>query len=250
MAFFSRAGSILRQAAASRQIINVELSSSKPKASIFQAIRCFSSEGSSKLFIGGLSWGTDEDQLREAFSKYGQIVDAKVIVDRETGRSRGFGFVTYNSSEEAASAIQALDGQALHGRNVRVNYATERAPRNNFGGGGGYGGGYNSGYGGGGYGGGGYRNDNYGGGNYGPPSGNYGGGNDGGYGGNFGGASAGGYGNNTGAYGEVAGDVGNSFAGTGEGSGLEGGADFEFGKGSQTGNDRDEEDDGDLVKRA
>ncbi|GLU22563.1 hypothetical protein SLE2022_386290 [Rubroshorea leprosula] len=243
MAFLSKVANILRQTA-SNQIINAELSSSKSKASIFQAIRCFSSMASSKLFVGGLSYGTDDYQLKEAFSKYGQVIEARVIVDRETGRSRGFGFVTYTSSEEASSAIQALDGQALHGRNIRVNYATERAPRN-FGGGG-----FNPNYGGsaGGFGG------NFGGGNYGPPSGNYGGnagyggggaantfGSQGNYSGNFG---DGGYGSNTNyatdsnnpdgnAYADVAGGVGNNYAGTGEGSGLEGGADFEFGKGDQ-----------------
>ncbi|KAE8658101.1 Glycine-rich RNA-binding protein 4 [Hibiscus syriacus] len=97
----------------------------------------------------------------------------RVIVDRETGRSRGFGFVTYTSTEDASSATQALYGQALHGRQVRVNYVAERPPRN-FGGGGGYsgGGGYNrnaspssGSYGG---------NVGYGGGNYGG-KGNYGG---------------------------------------------------------------------------
>ncbi|MGV7428855.1 RNA recognition motif domain-containing protein, partial [Mycobacterium kansasii] len=70
----------------------------------------------SKVFIGGLSYDTDDNSLREAFNKYGEVTDARVIVDRETGRSRGFGFVTYTSPEEASSAIQALDGQDLHGR--------------------------------------------------------------------------------------------------------------------------------------
>lgn len=68
---------------------------------------------SSKLFIGGISYSTDDQSLREAFSKYGEVIEARVIVDRETGRSRGFGFVTYTSSEEASSAIQALDGQVM-----------------------------------------------------------------------------------------------------------------------------------------
>ncbi|CAB4269010.1 unnamed protein product [Prunus armeniaca] len=65
------------------------------------------------------------------------VIDARIISDRETGRSRGFGFITFTSSEEASSAIQALDGHELHGRRVRVNYATDR-PRPNFGDGGGF----------------------------------------------------------------------------------------------------------------
>ncbi|KAH7528867.1 hypothetical protein FEM48_Zijuj05G0123400 [Ziziphus jujuba var. spinosa] len=99
MALFSKLGNILKQTS-TRQISN-ELQPSK--LSIFQAIRCMSSMASSKLFIGGISYQTDEQSLREAFAKYGEIVDARIIVDRDTGRSRGFGFVTYTSSEEASS---------------------------------------------------------------------------------------------------------------------------------------------------
>lgn len=92
-------------------------------ASIFPAIRCFSS---SKLFVGGLSYATDENSLREAFAPYGDVIEARVIVDRETGRSRGFGFISYPSVEEASAAIQALDGRDLHGRFVRVAYASDQ----------------------------------------------------------------------------------------------------------------------------
>ncbi|KAM7478222.1 hypothetical protein LguiA_026435 [Lonicera macranthoides] len=65
-----------------------------------------------------LSWtcATDDTGLREAFGKYGEVVEARVVVDRETGRSKGFGFVTYATPDDASSAIQALDGQDLHGR--------------------------------------------------------------------------------------------------------------------------------------
>ncbi|KAK9040070.1 hypothetical protein V6N11_015249 [Hibiscus sabdariffa] len=166
MAFLSKFGSVLRQATSMQ--VNAQLSASKP--GIFQVFRSMSNSPSSKLFVGGVSYQTDDQSLREAFSKYGEVIDARVIVDRETGRSRGFGFVTYTSTEDASSAIQALDGRELHGRQVRVNYAAERPPRN-FGGGG-----FNSGYGGGGYGGsggygdgrGGYaRNDGFSSGNYG-----------------------------------------------------------------------------------
>ncbi|KAI8842615.1 hypothetical protein BJ741DRAFT_591415 [Chytriomyces cf. hyalinus JEL632] len=119
-----------------------------------------------KLFVGNLSWGTTDDSLVQAFSAYGSVTDAIVLKDRETGRSRGFGFVTMESADAAQAAIDALNEQDLDGRTVRVNIANDRPagdrpPRDNFGGGGGRGGfrggrgGYNSGYGGnqGGYGG-------------------------------------------------------------------------------------------------
>ncbi|KAL9438435.1 hypothetical protein AB3S75_024164 [Citrus x aurantiifolia] len=130
MAFFSKVGNILRQTAGKR--ISCESSISNP--SIYQAIRCMSS---SKLFVGGISYNMDDNSLREAFAKYGYVNEARIILDRETGRSRGFGFVTFSTVEEASSAIQALDGQDLHGRRVRVNYA---ADRNRGYGGGGFGG--------------------------------------------------------------------------------------------------------------
>jgi cold-inducible RNA-binding protein len=101
----------------------------------------------SKLFIGGLSWDTTDDSLRAAFEKYGQIEDAVVIKDRETGRSRGFGFITYSSPEEAQEAISAMNDQDLDGRRIRVDTAGERGAGGggsrggSYGGGGGYGGG-------------------------------------------------------------------------------------------------------------
>ena len=92
-----------------------------------------------KLFIGGLSWGTTDDDLNAAFGAYGSVTEAKVITDRETGRSRGFGFVTFSSSDEAQAAIAGMDGQDLGGRTVRVNEAQARnsGPRGGGGGGGG-----------------------------------------------------------------------------------------------------------------
>ncbi|RDX93373.1 Glycine-rich RNA-binding protein 3, mitochondrial [Mucuna pruriens] len=173
MAFFNKIGNLLKNSAVKH--INQDFSVSTP--SVFQAIRSMSS---AKLFVGGISYSTDDMSLREAFARYGEVIDAKVIMDRETGRSRGFAFITFATSEDASSAIQGLDGQInladackfckvgnvslasqivvlqdLHGRRVRVNYATERS-RPGFGGGGGYGGG---GYGGGGS----YGDGNYGG---------------------------------------------------------------------------------------
>ena len=92
-----------------------------------------------KLFVGGLSWNTDDTGLRDAFAACGTVEDAKVITDRETGRSRGFGFVTFSSETEAQNAIQQLNGTLLDGRTVNVNEAQER--RGGGGGGGGRGGG-------------------------------------------------------------------------------------------------------------
>jgi RNA recognition motif-containing protein len=101
---------------------------------------------SNKLFVGGLSWGTDDEALRDAFAEFGDVVDAKVITDRETGRSRGFGFVTFSNSNDAKTAISSMDGTTLDGRTINVNEAQDR--RDNTRGGGG--GGRNSGGGGGG----------------------------------------------------------------------------------------------------
>ncbi len=93
-----------------------------------------------KLFVGNLSWNTDSDELRRIFQAHGEITDAIVLTDRETGRSRGFGFVEFASPEDADRAIKALDGTEVDGRPMRVNEAQERAPRRDGGGGGGFGG--------------------------------------------------------------------------------------------------------------
>ncbi|MEQ9362686.1 MAG: RNA-binding protein [Leptospirales bacterium] len=110
---------------------------------------------SRKVFIGGLSWDTTNDGLRSACEQFGGVEDCKIITDRETGRSRGFGFVTFASDDDARTAISGLDGSELDGRTIRVNEAEEKRPRDNSYGGGG---------GGGGYGGGGGRDGGYGGG--------------------------------------------------------------------------------------
>ena len=91
---------------------------------------------SKKMFVGGLSWNTDDKSLSNAFAKFGQVTEAKVITDRETGRSRGFGFVTLADDKEADEAMRVLDGSTLDGRSIRVNESQERQ-----GGGGGGGGG-------------------------------------------------------------------------------------------------------------
>lgn len=89
-----------------------------------------------KVFVGGLSWNTDDEGLRQAFSDFGQVEEAKVISDRETGRSRGFGFVTFSDSEGTRRAIEEMDGRELDGRNIKVNEAMDK-PRGGGGGGGG-----------------------------------------------------------------------------------------------------------------
>ena len=80
-----------------------------------------------KLFVGGLSWDTDDQGLHQAFSRFGDIEEAIVIKDRDTGRSRGFGFVEMASAENAQAAISALNGHNLDGRDLTVNVAKERS---------------------------------------------------------------------------------------------------------------------------
>ena len=97
-----------------------------------------------KLFIGSLSWNTTDDQLKDFFSTVGTVASASVIVDRETNRSKGFGFVEMSSDDEAKAAVDQLNGKELDGRAIVVNEARprEERPRGSFGGnGGGYGGG-------------------------------------------------------------------------------------------------------------
>lgn len=97
---------------------------------------------SKRLYVGNLSWNVSDEDLREVFQRDGrQVVDARVITDRETGRSRGFGFVEFASPEEGQAAIDALDGQDLDGRPLRVNAAQERGGGGGGGGRGGHGGG-------------------------------------------------------------------------------------------------------------
>ena len=83
---------------------------------------------SKKLFVGGLAWATTSEGLNRAFAQFGEVTDAKVITDRETGRSRGFGFVTFSDDAAAASAITGMDGKDLDGRAIRVNEANQEKP--------------------------------------------------------------------------------------------------------------------------
>src|ERR1700710_2860913 len=133
-----------------------------------------------KLYVGNLSYNVRDDDLQQAFAQYGTVSSAKVMMDRDTGRSKGFGFVEMGSDPEAQSAISGMNGQALEGRALVVNEARPREERpGGFGGGGGGG---RPGGGGGGFGGGGGRSG-------------------GGGGGGFGGGSGGGYGSGGGGSG-------------------------------------------------
>ncbi len=165
-----------------------------------------------KLYVGNLAYSVRDDSLLQAFSQFGTVSSAKVMMDRETGRSKGFGFVEMGSDAEAQAAINGMNGQPIDGRAVVVNEARPREERpGGFGGGGGGrsgggGGGYGGGGGGGGYGGGGGGGAGGGGGGrspyggggggrspYGGGGGGRSGGGGGGYGGGGGGGSRGGY---------------------------------------------------------
>ena len=147
-----------------------------------------------KLYVGNLPYGVRDNDLEQSFGQFGAVTSARVMMERDTGRSKGFGFVEMASDAEAQAAIQGMNGQPLGGRSLVVNEARPMEPRpprsgGGFGGGGGYrneGGGYGGG------GGGGYRNE--GGGGYG------GGSRDGGYGGRNEGGGGGGYGRGDGGF--------------------------------------------------
>jgi len=115
-----------------------------------------------RLYVGNLSYGVTEAELRETFAEAGEVVDVKVVLDRDTGRPRGFAFVELANDGEAAKAIEQLNGRELQGRAMNVSEARERTGGGGGGGGGGFGGG--RGGGGGGYGGGGGGGGDYGGG--------------------------------------------------------------------------------------
>lgn len=151
-----------------------------------------------KLYVGNLSYNIRDEDLQQAFAQYGSVSSAKVMMDRDTGRSKGFGFVEMGSDAEAQSAINGMNGQALDGRAIVVNEARPREERpGGFGGGGGRTGG-----------GGGFGGGRSGGGGFGGGGGGYGGGGGGGgrsgggggYGGGGGGRSGGGGGGGRGGY--------------------------------------------------
>ena len=89
------------------------------------------------IYVGNLAWEVTEDELRTEFAAFGEVASARLISDRMTGRSRGFGFVEMPNGEEGKAAISALDGKSLKGRNIKVNEARAREDRGGRGGGGG-----------------------------------------------------------------------------------------------------------------
>ena len=161
-----------------------------------------------KLYVGNLAYAVRDEDLNQAFGQFGTVTSAKVMMDRDTGRSKGFGFVEMSSDAEAQSAIDGMNGQSLSGRAIVVNEARPREDRpGGFRGpyGGGGGGGYGNrggGSGGGGYGGGGSGGGGYGGGGggYGGGGGGYGGGGRSGGGGGYGGGGRSGSGGGRGGY--------------------------------------------------
>jgi cold-inducible RNA-binding protein len=158
-----------------------------------------------KLYVGNLSYNIRDDDLQQAFAQYGSVSSAKVMMDRDTGRSKGFGFVEMGSDPEAQAAINGMNGQALDGRAIVVNEARPREERPGGFGGGRSGGG---GAGGGGYGGGGGGRTGGGGGGFGGGSGG-----GGGYGGGGGGRTGGGGGYGSGGGGRSGGGGGGSRGG-------------------------------------
>ena len=158
-----------------------------------------------KLYVGNLPYQVRDSDLEQAFSQFGQVTSAKVMMERETGRSKGFGFVEMGSDAEAQAAIEGMNGQPMGGRSIVVNEARpmENRPRGFGGGGGGGGGGYGGGggrSGGGGYGGGGGRS-----------GGGGGGGQDGGFRSPYGAGPRGGGGGRSGGGGGYGGGGGSSY---------------------------------------
>nr|AGH15797.1 cold-induced RNA-binding protein [Pachytriton brevipes] len=142
-----------------------------------------------KLFVGGLSFDTTEHSMEQCFSKYGQISECVVVKDRETGRSRGFGFITFSNPEDAKDALHGMNGENLDGRQIRVDLAGKSSGGGRGGGGGGYRGGSGGG-----------RGYSRGGGDSYGRSGGYGGGSRDYYGGGGGGGRSGGYDRSGGSY--------------------------------------------------
>src|SRR6478735_2926875 len=118
-------------------------------AGFFQSLGRIEQAMNTRLYVGNLSFNTNADGVRTAFQEFGTVSDVHLVSDRETGRSRGFAFVTMGTPEEAAKAIEGMDGRTLDGRPLRVNEAEQRQARGGGGGGGRGGGDYGGGGGGG-----------------------------------------------------------------------------------------------------
>jgi cold-inducible RNA-binding protein len=81
-----------------------------------------------KVYVGNVAWTVTNEDLTETFTSFGKVTQAAVVMDRETNRSRGFAFVTFESDAQATAAIEGMDGQDLKGRNIRVSLAQQKAP--------------------------------------------------------------------------------------------------------------------------
>ncbi len=187
-----------------------------------------------KLYVGNLPYQVRDNDLEQAFGQFGSVTSAKVMMERDTGRSKGFGFVEMGSDDEAQAAVNGLNGQPLGGRNLVVNEARPMEPRPPRSGGGGFGGPRGGGFGGGGNrggfgggGGGGYGGG--GGGGYGGGGGGYGGGGDRG---GYGGGGGGGYGDRGGRDGGRGGND-RGFGGGDRGGDRDGGFRSPYGNGSR-----------------
>ena len=174
-----------------------------------------------KLYVGNLPYSVRDGDLEQSFGQFGTVTSAKVMMERDTGRSKGFGFVEMGSDAEAQAAVNGMNGQPLGGRSLVVNEARPMEPRPPRSGGGGYGGGGGGGYGGGGGGG-------YGGGGGGGGGGYGGGGREGGGGGRDGGGGYGGGGSGGGGGGRREGGGGYGGGGGGRREGSAGGNDGNF----------------------
>ncbi|KAJ3708608.1 hypothetical protein LUZ61_012313 [Rhynchospora tenuis] len=131
MAFSNKLGNLVRQGFLTGGVHGGPV----PPTSLLTSVRYMST----KLFVGGLSYGTNDQSLKEAFGNFGHVTEARVITDRDTGRSKGFGFVNFDTDEAASSALASMDGQELQGRSIRVSYANERPATGFRGGRGGFG---------------------------------------------------------------------------------------------------------------
>lgn len=87
---------------------------------------------SKKIYVGNMSYSIDENELADLFAQFGEVVSAKVIIDQMSGRSKGFAFVEMANEEDAAAAIEDMDGKEIQGRELRVNEAHDKPRRNNF----------------------------------------------------------------------------------------------------------------------
>ncbi|KAF5250018.1 hypothetical protein FANTH_4704 [Fusarium anthophilum] len=128
--------------ATTRGILITQISDSDPGEATKDSVYSNPRSNMSKLFIGGLAWHTEEATLRQKFEEFGPVEEAVVVKDRDTGRSRGFGFVRYTQEGDAQKAIATMNNVEFDGRTIRVDKASDNGPRGGFGRGGGYGRGF------------------------------------------------------------------------------------------------------------